>query len=270
MEQIDVDSWEDFQAQIAALRTKHPGHRSLRFRGLADADWELTTTLERHAMEETAVDYYYRLISSVEPQIRSFIAEEWDEIEPYREINRMAWIYDEFHLYLWGGNFKALGYLAFLRHNGFPSPLMDWTRSPHIATFFAFRYPLAPPKGRVAIYAYCERPEGTRSNSSDRSEIFPFGPYVRTHRRHHLQQGEYTTCLQWDRDKGWRFVRHDTVFGRGSDTQDALWKFTLPWTERVKALKSLDEHNVNAFSLFESNEALLETLALRRLTLEKA
>lgn len=72
----------------------------------------------------------------------------------------------------------------------------------------------------------------------------------------------------WELNSPWRFVPHETVFGRNNPEQDVLWKFSIPWTARVKVLKSLDDHNVNAFSLFESDEALLETIALRRLTLD--
>jgi len=48
-----------------------------------------------------------------------------------------------------------------------------------------------------------------------------------------------------------------------------LWKFNIPWGERIKVLKLLDDHNVNAFSLFDSDEALLETIALRELTFRR-
>jgi hypothetical protein len=94
---------------------------------------------------------------------------------------------------------------------------------------------------------------------------------VRTARRHHLQQGEYTMCLQWSNHE-WRFVPHANVFAgatwKPNFDQDALWKFTLPWSARAEVLSRLDDYNVNAFSLFESNEALLETIALRRWLIE--
>jgi|GEM_PF-6143226 len=94
------------------------------------------------------------------------------------------------------------------------------------------------------------------------------GPHVGTARRHHLQRGEYTMCLFWDRETGWCFVRHDTVFARNERKQDALWKLTILWAERENVLRVLDDQNIHAFSLFESDDALLETFALRRLILE--
>ena len=51
------------------------------------------------------------------------------------------------------------------------------------------------------------------------------------------------------------------------DTQDRLLKFTIPATERKKVLQILDSHNLNAFSLFQTEETLLNTIAVRELEL---
>ena len=47
--------------------------------------------------------------------------------------------------------------------------------------------------------------------------------------------------------------------------QDVLWKFNIPWSERMRVLRLLDAYNLNAFSLFESEECLMETLAIREM-----
>jgi hypothetical protein len=53
-----------------------------------------------------------------------------------------------------------------------------------------------------------------------------------------------------------------------SSLQDVLWKFNIPSTERLKVLRLLnDDYNINAFSLFGSEESLMETMALRELDL---
>jgi hypothetical protein len=42
-----------------------------------------------------------------------------------------------------------------------------------------------------------------------------------------------------------------------------LWKITIPAKEREKAIRFLDKFNLNEFTLFDSEEALLEMLAMR-------
>jgi len=61
----------------------------------------------------------------------------------------------------------------------------------------------------------------------------------------------------------WRLAKHEDVFSADSTHQDVLWKFTVPWKERLKVLKLLDAYNLNAFSLFGSEESLMETTAFR-------
>jgi hypothetical protein len=48
-----------------------------------------------------------------------------------------------------------------------------------------------------------------------------------------------------------------------------LWKFDLPSSEREKILGVLNDYNLNAFSLFGSEESLLETMWLREHVLRK-
>jgi hypothetical protein len=40
-------------------------------------------------------------------------------------------------------------YLAYLRHHGFPSPLLDWTESASVAAYFAYMHETAKWSGWV-------------------------------------------------------------------------------------------------------------------------
>jgi hypothetical protein len=69
-------------------------------------------------------------------------------------------------------------------------------------------------------------------------------------------------------DKNWRFDSHQRVFDEGRPGQDFLWRFDFDSRERIRVLRSLDEHNRNAFSLFDTQESLLETMWFREQVLK--
>ena len=270
MQTVEVEDWEAFGKQIQDIRrTTVPAGRTamILFRGNRDSTWELTSTLERAGRGGMAISEYYGLISRLNPQIESFTERKW-EIRPWPEVKKSLQDYDtwaEAHF----PTPEEYSYMAYLRHHGFPSPLLDWSRSPQIAAFFAFRTAVAPLAGKVSIYAYLEKPKGFKVTGSPGSWIRRVGPYVRTHQRHFLQQSDYTVCAEFknvgDQSSEWYFAKHEGVFQRNVQHQDFLWKFNIPWTERLKVLRLLDEYNVNALSLFDSEESLTETLAVREL-----
>ena len=103
--------------------------------------------------------------------------------------------------------------------------------------------------------------------------IHTIGPYVQTHHRHFRQRSYYTMCGCFDdTEKQWRFDSHQHVFDHPEDQpdQDYLWRFDIPSGERLKVLRLLNDYNLNAFSLFGSEESLLETMWLREQVLRKA
>jgi hypothetical protein len=183
------------------------------------------------------------------------------EMPSYGEIQKACKSYDLFQPFL----DESITYMAHLRHNGFPSPLLDWTKSAYVAAYFAFAWPRDAED--VAVYALQERPKGRKFGSSDLPQVISFGPYIKTHRRHFRQQSRYTICGKFE-DGEWVFVPHDLVFGIESDQkQDLLWKIIIPSRERRKVLRHFDKFNLNAFTLFDSEEGLLEMLASREFDL---
>ena len=263
MEERKVDSWEQFITELDVLQRGRGGSKecaqesSLLFRGQENSDWRLRTTLELSRGCKLFKDYY-RIISRIRPQVESLTGKQWP-IPEYPEIERLVQSYDEFDRALWAGERPAYAYMAYLRHHGFPSPLLDWTRSPYVAAYFAFSKASEDAYRQVSIYVFSERRFRVLGNNM--KVVYRFGPNVTTHPRHFLQQSEYTLCLTFDDE--WRFEQYDTVFDSGLHQQGVCWKFVMPSTERRKVLKLLDEHNLNAFSLFGSEESMIDTLAAR-------
>jgi FRG domain len=260
----NVESWEEFEVRLRKIENLNkewarPIYHLL-FRGQEDAAWRLSTTLERNKPGKTSLEDYNDVIMRARPQIETFTEKHWDLPEP-SEFGKWQ---DE--------SGRVMPYpipvyedMAHLRHNGFPSPLLDWSQSPYIAAYFAFRKrpdPEIKACGKVSIYVYWEQ-LGSKFSASDKPDIRSLGPSIRTHRRHFLQQCEYTICMV--RDGGPQYVSHEDAFARRDDEQDLLWKFNIPSTERLNVLRLLDRYNLNSLSLFGSEESLMETMALREL-----
>jgi hypothetical protein len=260
MQTIKLSTWEEFEAHVKELRRNDKRDSPLLFRGQGDATWPLTTTLERAGQEKMRFTSYYQVVDRFKPEIEALTGMNWGE-RPYPDVDRLLRNY--------GTLMDALQlsdvyrYLVYLRHHGFPSPLLDWTRSPYVAAYFAFTQPAKEPDAQVSIYVFSETPRGFKVTRNDRPRIIRLGPHVRSHRRHFLQQSDYSICALFK--KVWRFEAHDEVFSVGASRQDILTKINIPTRERLKVLSLLDEHNLNAFSLFGTEASLMETMAIRAL-----
>lgn len=120
------------------------------------------------------------------------------------------------------------------------------------------------------MFVYVEEPSGFKGGVKGSKNISTQGPNVRTHKRHFLQQSWYSVCTTWLEDDDHMFSCHEDVFVDGEYqgvVQDVLTKITLPWQERLDFLQHLQEMNINAFSLFQTEEALMQTLALQDIEL---
>jgi hypothetical protein len=266
MEAIATPDWETFEKKVRELRAKYTNETSpLLFRGQGNSNWPLTTTLERNGAERMLFrDYYMLICASMRPEVRTFAHVEvpvYDHHWAATHFLKPGLLYEIGEVF----PIELYRYMAYLRHFAFPSPLLDWSRSPFVAAFFAFRdEPSGEKPEKRSIFAYCERPEAMKGGTLGQPYIRAIGPYVETHERHFRQRCDYTICGSFDANYGWRFDSHQAVFDTQQHArQDRLWRFDLPSTERGKVLSALSDYNLNAFSLFGSEESLLETLWLR-------
>jgi hypothetical protein len=260
--QRDFATWDELEGHIREMAESNAvagglglGYYShLLFRGQASYGWPLETTLERARPKSTELSEYYRAVAIAKTQIETFTNRTWGEID-YQKTVDLLQSYDALRF----SNLPSYDFLVYLRHHGFPSPLLDWSRSLYVAAFFAFN---APKAERVALFVYQEHGGSGKVSSSGEAQIMVLGPNVRSHPRHFLQQGEYTLCCQYTAGS-WHFAPHSNVFAKGEESQDRLWKLTLPASESSRVMKRLDEYNINAFSLFQSEESLMASLAAR-------
>lgn len=259
-----VNTWKECECKLLQFeRDNSTSSGRVWFRGVSKAKWCLTATLERYRSDPFFVADYWNLMQKIKPQVESFNGLTW-EVPDWCEPD------SQFSDYFWKNS--AIGYMAHLRHHGFPSPLLDWSRSPYIAACFAFAGVKTKPEhrgdDRVAIYAFSEMPNNIKSSTPESPTISSHGGYnLKTHARHFRQQSAYTVSVNRVQENGrsrWRFVPHQNF--NSSETgkeQDSLCKITVPSSERERVLSWFDRYNLNAFSLFGSEEALMDTLAFR-------
>lgn len=227
----EVPSWEGFEEELRELAAERglmrkawaPLHVSgLLFRGQSSSTWRLETTLERSAPPHfLKVQDYYRAISIAKYQIESLTDRTWNILDPH-EYSRWLDKQDAFGL----GQLPGDDYMIHLRHHGFPSPLLDWSQSPYVAAFFAFRN-ASDAASHVSIYAYLEYAGHAKGGSTASPRICGRGPSVRSHRRHVLQQCEYTICTVQIEGQ-WHYTCHENAFAQPQGAQDLLWKFNIP------------------------------------------
>jgi len=269
-----LETWSAFEDEAKRLNDQNAdtliGMMGLPYiyRGQSDAAWRLETTLERLIEPNHSIRNYYNTIKNLQRKIESFTERKWilpstEEYDTWLE-NPDSSIYE----------IPALEYMAYLRHYGFPSPLLDWSLSPHVAAYFAFR-DIASKADSVAIFMYYMQ-FGLDEKLSQEPKIFRLEEDIRTDRRHYLQQSVYTICCNGGSkdvdDVEPYYANHEDLYAQTTSDEpgEYVTKYILPASERAKALLSLETHNINAYSLIGTEESLLETEFIRYYALRKA
>lgn len=115
-EGILVQCWDDYKIWVSQLIKSDEKYY---FRGQRKPEWKLQTSFHR-CSELTGIslnDYMKVIIPEVHYQVSSSEG----AVADLRDIWQLG------------------SFLARLQHHGFPTPLLDWTLSPYIAAFFAFK-----------------------------------------------------------------------------------------------------------------------------------
>jgi hypothetical protein len=262
MEEVPVKNWEEFEGHLSSFfqesirqRVTPPPQTSPLFRGHGDASWSLKTTLERFTEYQFTMADYLKRMNAVKPAVVSLTGKEW--------------ILPEGLDCTYTPHAPPPGYefMIYLRHHGFPSPLLDWTRSPYVAAYFAFHRRDVQNNEHVAIYSYASRTMYKRPRSVEAGDIIKLGPNVVSHRRHYLQQSQYTICVKRLENEHPEFVyaRHEDIETKPGESFHRFKKYLIPRSERKKVMNRLALMNITGFSLFGSEESLMETLAFSQI-----
>lgn len=242
------------------------------FRGHADESWKLESTLEREYGFLEVDDYIERATACIH-EIRTVLGTRvfTDAVPSYgqlEEINRNLGSERT------NPKLPCIEFFMYLRHHGFPSPLLDWTRSPYVALFFAM---LPRPHRDVMRQARPTVIVLVRDSEGDLIEGKPLvqcvGPYVTTHPRHYSQQTQFTYALQRMRSKDnlgvsrWLFHDHSSAIKQCQEFKMLKVVFPAGLGERREAIRMLQSMNITSYTLFGSEDSLIANAALREFEL---
>jgi hypothetical protein len=225
-------TWADFKLQVS-LDLATPG--AFIYRGQRNSAWTLKSTLHRteiFAETSKSKPYFDVLLPRVHEAMETWTGRSWDLVHGLAE------------------------FLAFLQHNGFPTPLLDWTRSPYIAAYFAFESirDLVPQQDQfVAIYKFAAREWHKRYVQHDNVQnlsphVSLLAPRMLGNPKLALQQGCFTWSTVSDVEE---FIKSSEEFPR-----QFLTKYEFPARERPCIMRELSSMGITAIQMMPSVESV--------------
>jgi hypothetical protein len=269
IEEEKLKDWNEFEEWLKTIWKPDIRPYSL-FRGQSNSSWSLESSLERYCLIGFPLKDYFHIALDAKSQFETYTGKVWD-IDSDDDIS--SWLAGVTGSQPTGKGlheFPGYEYLIYLRHHGFPSPLLDWTESPYIAAFFAFQHARA---GAESVSIFFHQPSNNDVGFSiigprrihEKPMITVLGPYIKSHRRHFVQQTQYTICTKMDNGHA-IYAPHEEAIASLQPSEQKIIKLTLPSHIRLNVLNRLSRYTINAYSLFQSEESLCETLAFKELS----
>lgn len=224
---VENATWEEFRKRASEFcRQADTVRTSVLFRGQGDSAWRLRPTVDRlREFSDRA-----RRIEFVDNMVRQF----WGQAEGLHS-HRLKDVSP--------GERETLA-----RHYGLPSIQLDWTRSPYVATFFAFWQAKEPTSGRVSVWVLDRRWIMEEADVVIDEEID-----LDVHNVRRAEQQAVVVSLRGNQG----FL--DAVAPR------AFTRIDLPWEERRMILAELESMTISGRSVFRTLQALALDVAERRM-----
>lgn len=243
-----ITSVGQFIQAIEIEKTKERRFSADLFRGQTNSTWGLQTTLERAAGKLVLAKKYFALIDMMKPKINSILGTDFKSYStkaghPFKDKE-----FDSMDMEI-----PDLNYMIFLRHHGFPTPILDWSHSPYVALYFATEGMENNKDGAVYFY----REASLQSFSSDEPRIHRIGFNIQTHKRHFAQQADYLLPKYFD--STWKFA--DMKFALSKNGKNGVLKrYVIPKQAKKSIQAELHKMNINAFTLYMDNDSFIKSL----------
>jgi len=257
---LETTSVRDFLRAILPTEAHFPAN-SWTFRGQADACWGLTPSIRRQkswepfgGAERWGLMCEHGLVTSSESELR--IAESMILRVLCEVIDRIGMDQTlrngEDHL------------IAFAQHIGLPTRLLDWTRSPMVAAYFAASgavRKLGDADGQLVVYGMSSL--FLQNHPDEVARVSRLRVPGAGNPNMVAQQGEFIKVVE-DIDLLSNIERHPiqigTPLGRAeaSRLSNHLIAITLPWTKAPQLLRTLRDQGIHAATVFPGQPGVAE------------
>jgi FRG domain len=227
----DIKSWKEFKEFALDL-----GEKGFIFRG-QDKPYRLRTTFHRTRRKDL-IKYLYEDIPHAHHVLTSQTK----------------------HFFNLNDNLQNAAFLNLLQHHGYPTPLLDWTYSPFVAAFFAFRFRKQRMENedsvRIIVFdkkSWEESYEPVLSIAYGRPNFSLIEPLSIENPRA-LPQQSVSSITNLDDVETYIRQRED------SDGKTFLTAVDLPFSERRLVMRELSMMGITAGSLFPGLDGACEQL----------
>ena len=250
---VQLSSWHEFKLYIQDFSGNWA------FRGQANAAWILNNAIERTDFIHFGNGIEAHFVAEFQRGARNYLSK--DEIPE--------------HLIEW---------LALMQHHGAPTRLLDFSKSPFIAAYFAFEFCLVREEQNVAIWGVnmehlrkkaldvLSQEFGSALKETDnlineklfevlfyqnnKNLVFPVEPF-RMNRRYSLQQSIFVSTGT----SATPFMQQLNFLGM--DLPKSVVKIEIPAAEKKEALRDLQMMNLHRASLFPDLDGYALSLKFR-------
>lgn len=232
---------------------------SMLFRGQSNASWSIESTLERVGIKNIRLKDYYESIDYFKSEINSL------GYHFQRKLNEKGYDFDfSDWINISLNKFPDIEYLSYLRHHGFPTPLIDVTQSEYIALFFACED--LDEKTDAKIFAIETDLGNTRVSGNP--ELHRIGHYLESDQRHIVQQSEYLLPVQFQKkeyNSEWYFVPFSSFWKKektcmNEDEQKLIFEIVIDGAAKKEIMAELAKMNINHYTLYLDEDSLIRKL----------